>query len=88
MALMHRFPPNRGSLSRFFSALMLIVIFSVAFFVGAFLFLVILGLVAISAVALYLRLRWSRRRWTRETPSGPATLDGEFTVENRREDRR
>ena len=85
MVLMHRFPPSRGPVSRLFSALVLLVIFTLAFFLGTFLFLVVLGFVAILGVALYLRIWWSRRRSAGQGRTGPVTLEGEYTVEKPRE---
>lgn len=85
MVLMHRFPPSRGPVSRLFSALVLLAIFTVAFFLGTFLFLVILGLVVILGAALYLRVWWLRRRFARQGQAGPVTLEGEYTVEKPRD---
>ena len=85
MTLMDRFPPTRGPVSRLFSALVLLVIFTVAFFLGTFLFLVILGLVIILGVALYLRLWWLRRRLVRQGEGRSVTLEGEYTVEKRQD---
>ncbi|HEV2331728.1 MAG TPA: hypothetical protein VGV16_01075 [Gammaproteobacteria bacterium] len=85
MILMHRFPPSRGPVSRLFSALVLLVIFTLAFFLGTFLFLVILGFVVILGVALYLRIWWLRRRSSGREQAGPVTLEGEYTVEKPRD---
>jgi len=85
MVLMHRFPPSHGPVSRLFSALVLLVIFTVAFFLGTFLFLVILGLVVILGIALYLRVWWLRRRFAQQGQTRPMTLEGEYTVEKPQE---
>ena len=88
MILMHRVPPSRGPVSRILSALVLIVIFTVAFFLGTFLFLLILGLVVILGVALYLRVWWLSRRLARQEQAGPVTLEGEYTVKKGRDGER
>jgi|GEM_PF-7119217 len=91
----YRFPPNQGPLSRLLSAVVLVLIFSLAFLVGTFVFLAVLGLLAILLMAVYLRFWWLRRRWTKShtprTDRSGVTLEGEYTVskteESRRDDR-
>lgn len=87
MTLIHRFPSSRGPVTRFLSALVLILIFTLAFFVGTVLFLTILGVLAILLLVFYLRFWWLRRRWARQHPQaaqrGSVTLEGEYTVSKR-----
>lgn len=83
MPLTYRFPPGQGMLSRILSVVVLLVIFTVAFFLGTVLLLVILGAIAVSAVALYLRFWWLRRQMKQHpqgAPGGGVTLEGEYTV--------
>ena len=88
MVLLRRFPPSPGPFSRIFSAVVFVLLIGVAFFFGVFLFLVIVGLAAIAAAVFYLRFWWLRRRWARRPPAGPATLEGEYTVEKPARQRR
>ena len=84
MPQMYRFPPTQGPVSRFLSALVLILIFTLAFFVGTVLFLTILGVLAVLFLVFYLRFWWLRRRWARQhqqpAQRGSVTLEGEYTV--------
>ena len=88
---MYRFPPNQGPVSRFLSALVLILIFTLAFFVGTVLFFTILGVLAVLFLVFYLRYWWLRRRWARQHPQaaqrGRVTLEGEYTVSKREKPR-
>lgn len=88
---MYRFPPTQGPVSRFVSALVLTLVFTLAFFVGTVLFLSILGVLAVLFLVFYLRFWWLRRRWAREqrpaAPGGGVTLEGEYTVSKRRQSR-
>lgn len=88
MPQMYRFPPTQGPVSRFVSALILILIFTLAFFVGTVLFLSILGVLAVLFLVFYLRFWWLRRRWARgqlrAAPRSGVTLEGEYTVSERK----
>ena len=86
MIKIHRLQQSRRPVSQFLSALILVMVFIVMFLLGTFLFLTVLGLVAIAAMTLYLRIWWHHRRWIRR-PSGPVTLEGEYTVKKQRDDR-
>jgi ABC-type bacteriocin/lantibiotic exporter with double-glycine peptidase domain len=87
MTLIHRFPPSRGPVTRFLSALVLILIFTLAFFVGTVLFLTVVGILAVLLLVFYLRFWWLRRRLVRDHPQtaqrGSVTLEGEYTVSKR-----
>jgi len=89
---MYRFPPAQGPVSRFLSALVLILIFALAFFIGTVLFFVVLGVLGILFLVFYLRFWWLRRRWTKEHPQAAQrdsmTLEGEYTVSKRAKPRR
>ena len=80
----YRFPPKQGPISRFLSALVLAIIFTVAFFVGTVFLAAALGAIAVLVLVFYLRFGWLRRKWGRQRPEGRrkggVTLEGEYSV--------
>jgi len=82
-------PTPRGVVSRFFTALMVLAVAGISFFLGLIVFLAILGVGLVAGVILYLRLRKLRRMAEGPGPSprSGVTLEGEYTVSKGDRDR-
>ena len=91
MAPVYRLLSNQGPFAQLLSTLLLMAALVLALFLGTFIFLAVLGVAVVLGIFLYLRFWWLRRRagrMQRATPAadsrGGVTLEGEYTVEERR----